>query len=200
VAHSESVVLSTRGSKSHSDVGIVSVRTIGFNQDGTIVITFERTLMVYKRGYGPARKDVQPVWDKRSRRAAGLPPDPEQVFLPVEWVGAGSRAGGQRTGHRGVVGEHGFQGSFATCQGRQALAERMDLGRWDVAVDDAGGVHDVRVQRYGPELAQDGQDGPEQVLRDLQLERVHGLMNPRPCPLKRGHQHKRCESTEVARG
>jgi len=75
--YSESVVLSTRDSKSHSDVGIVSVRTIGFNQDGTIVITFERTLMVYKRGYGPAQNDVQPVWDERSRRAAGLPPDLE---------------------------------------------------------------------------------------------------------------------------
>jgi itaconyl-CoA hydratase len=73
--YSQSEVLSKRDSESHPDVGIVSVRTIGFNQDGTIVITFERTLMVYRRGHGPAQDDVQPVWDERARRAVGLPPD-----------------------------------------------------------------------------------------------------------------------------
>jgi hypothetical protein len=29
------------------------VRTEGYNQDGVIVIRFERTVMVYRRGQGP---------------------------------------------------------------------------------------------------------------------------------------------------
>jgi hypothetical protein len=31
----------------------VTVKTSGYNQDGTTVITFKRTLMVYKRGHAP---------------------------------------------------------------------------------------------------------------------------------------------------
>ena len=34
-------------------VGIVTVRTTGFNQDGTEVISFKRTAMVYRRGQAP---------------------------------------------------------------------------------------------------------------------------------------------------
>lgn len=70
--YSQSEVLGVRDSKSHPEVGIVTVRTIGYNQTGVIVITFERTLMVYRRGHGPTFADVEPVWDERSRRAAGL--------------------------------------------------------------------------------------------------------------------------------
>ncbi|MDQ1007264.1 acyl dehydratase [Streptomyces sp. V4I23] len=70
--YSQSGVLSTRESASRSDVGIITVRTIGFNQDGVIVITFERTLMVYRKGHGPLFSFVEPVWDERSRKAAGL--------------------------------------------------------------------------------------------------------------------------------
>lgn len=55
--YSDSAVLELRDSKSRPDVGIVKVRTRGFNQDGVIVITFTRTLMVYRRGLGP-RKPV----------------------------------------------------------------------------------------------------------------------------------------------
>ena len=51
--YSRSVVLSARPSRSHPDVGIVKVRTEGYNQDGNIVIRFERTVMVYRRGHGP---------------------------------------------------------------------------------------------------------------------------------------------------
>ena len=77
--YSQSEVLSVRESRSHDDAGIVQVRTIGFNQDGVIVITFERTLLVYRKGCGPGRLAVEPVWDPRARRAAGLPEiaDPE---------------------------------------------------------------------------------------------------------------------------
>jgi hypothetical protein len=35
------------------DAGIVTVRTTGFNQDGTEVISFRRTVMVYRRGQAP---------------------------------------------------------------------------------------------------------------------------------------------------
>jgi acyl dehydratase len=80
--YSESEVLEARPSGSRPDVGVVRVRTIGFNQDGVIVITFERTLLVYRRGHGPSRTSVEPVWDARARAAAGLdepPDDPRQA-------------------------------------------------------------------------------------------------------------------------
>lgn len=51
--HSRSEVLDKRDSKSRPDVGIVTVRTEGFNQDGTVVITFKRTLLAYRRGRKP---------------------------------------------------------------------------------------------------------------------------------------------------
>jgi acyl dehydratase len=51
--YSYSEVLSTRESRSRPNVGIVTVRTTGYNQNGTVVITFERTIMVYKRGQAP---------------------------------------------------------------------------------------------------------------------------------------------------
>jgi itaconyl-CoA hydratase len=52
--YSQSTVVSARPSKSHPEAGIVKVRTIGYNQRGTVVITFIRTLLVYRRGHGPA--------------------------------------------------------------------------------------------------------------------------------------------------
>jgi acyl dehydratase len=51
--YSQSEVLETRESKSRPNIGIVTVRTTGYNQDGTVVITFKRTLMVYKRDQAP---------------------------------------------------------------------------------------------------------------------------------------------------
>lgn len=52
--YSRSEVLEARESKSRPEVGIVRVETTGYNQDGTVVIVFKRTIMVYKRGYGPS--------------------------------------------------------------------------------------------------------------------------------------------------
>jgi itaconyl-CoA hydratase len=52
--YSVSEVIETRESRSRPNVGIVTVRTTGFNQDGTPVITFRRTVMVYRRGSGPS--------------------------------------------------------------------------------------------------------------------------------------------------
>ncbi len=51
--YSRSEVLEKRESRSRPDVGIVRVETTGFNQDGTVVITFGRTVMVYKRDHAP---------------------------------------------------------------------------------------------------------------------------------------------------
>jgi acyl dehydratase len=51
--YSQSEVLAARESASRPDVGIVTVRTTGYNQDGVVVITFTRTIMVYKRGHAP---------------------------------------------------------------------------------------------------------------------------------------------------
>ena len=51
--YSESSVLDKRDSETRPEVGIVTVRTTGKNQDGVEVITFRRTVMVYKKGFGP---------------------------------------------------------------------------------------------------------------------------------------------------
>jgi len=46
---SESEVKAKRESKSRPNAGIVTVETRGFNQDGTLVCDFERTILVAKR-------------------------------------------------------------------------------------------------------------------------------------------------------
>ncbi len=58
--YSASEVLEKRESKSRPNVGIVTVRSTGYNQDGKVVISFKRTVMVYRRGQAPQipRPDV----------------------------------------------------------------------------------------------------------------------------------------------
>jgi itaconyl-CoA hydratase len=51
--YSRSEVLEKRESRSRPDVGVVTVRTEGFNHHGKVVISFRRTLLVYKRGCKP---------------------------------------------------------------------------------------------------------------------------------------------------
>ena len=51
--YSRSEVLEKRESKSRPNVGIVTVKTTGYNQEGTVVITFNRTVMVYRQGHVP---------------------------------------------------------------------------------------------------------------------------------------------------
>ena len=51
--YAQSEVLEARESRSRPAVGIVKLRTTGFKQDGTVVITFTRTVMVYRRGHVP---------------------------------------------------------------------------------------------------------------------------------------------------
>ena len=50
--YSESEVLEKRESSSRPEQGIVTVKTIGKNQDEKVVCTFERTMLVWKRGFG----------------------------------------------------------------------------------------------------------------------------------------------------
>jgi acyl dehydratase len=59
--YSRSEVVERRDSKSRPNVGIVTVRSVGFKQDGVEVISFRRTVMVYRRGQAP--KISQPVDD-----------------------------------------------------------------------------------------------------------------------------------------
>ena len=47
----ESEVLDMRLSKSRENAGIVKVKTTGFNQDGVVVCTFERTMLIAKQGH-----------------------------------------------------------------------------------------------------------------------------------------------------
>jgi itaconyl-CoA hydratase len=51
--YAESTVLSKRPSKSRPHQGIVTVATRGLNQDGVEVMSFERTMLVYRRGHSP---------------------------------------------------------------------------------------------------------------------------------------------------
>ena len=51
--YAESTVVSKRDSKSRPTQGIVTVSTRGINQDGKEVISFERTMLIYKRGHSP---------------------------------------------------------------------------------------------------------------------------------------------------
>lgn len=51
--YSQSEVIAARESDSNPEVGIVTVLTRGYNQEGTIVISFKRTVMIYRRGHAP---------------------------------------------------------------------------------------------------------------------------------------------------
>jgi itaconyl-CoA hydratase len=68
--YSQSEVLEKRESKSRPEVGIVKVKTTGFNQDGTTVITFVRTIMVYRKDRAPkvARLTPGELASKKSER------------------------------------------------------------------------------------------------------------------------------------
>ena len=50
----ESEVLEVRDSMSRPEQGIVTVKTRGLNQRGEVVLEMERTVLVWKRGHGPA--------------------------------------------------------------------------------------------------------------------------------------------------
>ncbi|MCI9889905.1 MaoC family dehydratase [Micrococcales bacterium 31B] len=58
--YSRSKVLATRASASRPHLGLVTVATEGFNQDGKIVISYRRTFMVYRQGHLPSVASVRP--------------------------------------------------------------------------------------------------------------------------------------------
>lgn len=58
--YSQSEVLEARESHSRPTAGIVTVRTTGYNQRGETVITFKRTILVYKRGHAPTIPRLTP--------------------------------------------------------------------------------------------------------------------------------------------
>ena len=60
--YAQSEVLETRPSKSRPGQGIVRVKTTGYKQDGTVVIDFERTVLVHSR-------ESQPQIDRPSPRS-----------------------------------------------------------------------------------------------------------------------------------
>jgi acyl dehydratase len=53
--YSESEVITRRESKSRRDQGIIKVLTRGINQDGLLVIEYERSVMVWKKGHAPLK-------------------------------------------------------------------------------------------------------------------------------------------------
>ena len=58
--YAQSTVLSRRESASRPTMGIVEIETIGYKQDGTVIMTFRRTILVYKRGHAPSRPEPTP--------------------------------------------------------------------------------------------------------------------------------------------
>lgn len=52
--YSESEVLELRESRSRVEQGIVKVETRGYKQDGTLVIRYRRSVMVWKRAHAPS--------------------------------------------------------------------------------------------------------------------------------------------------
>jgi acyl dehydratase len=59
--YGETEVLDKTESRSKDDRGVVYVETRGYKQDGTVVCTFRRKVMVPKRSYGEARGGEQPA-------------------------------------------------------------------------------------------------------------------------------------------
>lgn len=67
--YAQSEVLAVRESGSRPSAGIVTIRSTGYTADGTVVIEFERTLMVRKRSHRLAEAVPEP--DPRTRRRPG---------------------------------------------------------------------------------------------------------------------------------
>ena len=51
--YAQTEILSKRESKSRPHMGLVEIKTTGFKQDGTVVMEYRRTILVYKRGHEP---------------------------------------------------------------------------------------------------------------------------------------------------
>ena len=51
--YAQTEVLHKRDSKSRPHMGLVEIKTTGFKQDGTVIMEFRRTILVYRRGHVP---------------------------------------------------------------------------------------------------------------------------------------------------
>ncbi len=51
--YAQTEILSKRESRSRPHMGLVEIKTTGFKQDGSVVMQFRRTILVYKRGHEP---------------------------------------------------------------------------------------------------------------------------------------------------
>src|SRR5436309_9721582 len=49
--YAQTEVLGARESKSRPHMGLLEIKTVGFKQDGTVVLEFRRTILVYRRGH-----------------------------------------------------------------------------------------------------------------------------------------------------
>jgi acyl dehydratase len=58
--YAETKVVATRPSESRPHMGLVEVGTTGFKQDGTVVIEFKRTILVFRRDHLPRRPTPSP--------------------------------------------------------------------------------------------------------------------------------------------
>ncbi|MFF2347651.1 MaoC family dehydratase [Pseudarthrobacter sp. NPDC058119] len=58
--YSRSKVLAVRPSSSRPQLGLVTVATEGYNQNGAIVISYRRTFMVYRQGHLPSVASFRP--------------------------------------------------------------------------------------------------------------------------------------------
>jgi itaconyl-CoA hydratase len=59
--YSESEVLEVRDSRSRPAQGIVKIETRGYNQDGTLVIRYRRSVLVWRRAHAPSVRLFPPV-------------------------------------------------------------------------------------------------------------------------------------------
>jgi len=58
--YAQSQVLNKRESKSRPHMGLVEIKTTGYKQDGTVILEFRRTILVYKRGHTPKQPMPKP--------------------------------------------------------------------------------------------------------------------------------------------
>ncbi len=58
--YAQTEVVKRRESKSRPHMGLVEIKTTGFKQDGTGMMQFRRTILVYKRGHVPRRPGSRP--------------------------------------------------------------------------------------------------------------------------------------------
>ena len=53
--YTQQEIVEARESKSRPQMGIIKVKTLGIKQDGTVVIEYTRSVMVWKRAHAPSR-------------------------------------------------------------------------------------------------------------------------------------------------